>query len=82
MTNTGILRVRDSGGRRRQMPVTIAILINPGTVPPLSPNQQARFHRSHEYDAVTPRYARFLIEDMLPLIGKSYSLTQIGRAHV
>lgn len=58
-----------------EMPVTIAILINPGTVPPLSPNQQARFHRSHEYDAVTPRYARFLIEDMLPLIGKSYNLT-------
>jgi hypothetical protein len=24
MTNTGVLRVRDSGGRRRQMPVTIA----------------------------------------------------------
>ena len=41
-----------------EMPVTIAILINPGTVPPLSPNQQSRFHRSHEYDAVTPRYAR------------------------
>ena len=58
------------------MPVTIAILINPGTLPPLSSDQQPRFHRSHEYDAVTPLYARFLIEDMLPLVGNSYNLTK------
>jgi enterochelin esterase-like enzyme/sugar lactone lactonase YvrE len=59
-----------------EMPVTIAILINPGTLPPLAADQQPRFHRSHEYDAVTPLYARFLIEDMLPLVGQSYNLTR------
>ena len=52
---------------KREMPVTIAILITPGILPSLDPaSQQNRYHRSFEYDAVTGRYARFLIEDMLP----------------
>lgn len=60
---------------KREMPVTIAILISPGILPPRDPSQQARFYRSFEYDAVTGRYARFLIEDILPEVGKSYNLT-------
>lgn len=60
-----------------EMPVTIAILINPGTLPPPdAATQQARFHRSYEYDAVTGRYARFLAEEILPEVGKSYNLTR------
>lgn len=57
------------------MPVTIAILISPGTTPPPGPEQQARFHRSYEYDAVTGRYAKFLGEEVIPEIGKRYNLT-------
>lgn len=60
---------------KREMPVTIAILISPGILPPRDPSQQARFYRSFEYDSVTGRYARFLIEDILPEVGKSYNLT-------
>ncbi len=57
------------------MPVTIAVLVAPGTVPAINEGQQARYHRSHEYDAVNDRYARFLLEEMLPEVGKSYNLT-------
>jgi gluconolactonase len=61
---------------KREMPVTIAILITPGILPSLDPaSQQNRYHRSFEYDAVTGRYARFLIEDMLPEVAKAYRLT-------
>ena len=58
------------------MPVTIAIMINPGVMPALSPDAEARYNRSHEYDALGDRYARFLIDEILPEVGKSYTLTQ------
>ena len=58
-----------------EMPVTIGVFISPGILPARSPSEQARFHRSYEYDAVTPRYARFLSEEILPEVGKTYNLT-------
>ncbi len=58
-----------------EMPVTIAILINPGVLPALGPDQQARYNRSYEYDAVDDRYARFLLEEILPEVGKRYNLS-------
>jgi len=60
---------------KKEMPVTIGIFISPGILPARNASQQARFYRSFEYDAVTGRYARFLIEEMLPAVGKSYNLT-------
>lgn len=59
-----------------QMPVTIAILINPGVMPPLTADAQGRYNRSFEYDALGDRYARFLIEEILPEVGKTHNLTQ------
>ena len=35
-------------------------------------------NRSYEYDATTDRYARFLLEEMLPEVGKSYNLSDKG----
>jgi gluconolactonase len=58
-----------------EMPVTIGIFINPGVVPPARPDALPRFNRSLEYDAVGDRYARFLIEEILPEVGKQYNLT-------
>ena len=51
---------------KREMPVTIGIFIDP------SSQQQ----RSMEYDTLSDRYARFLIEEVLPEVGKSYQLTK------
>ena len=58
-----------------EMPLTIGIFISPGVLPALGENRQARYNRSFEYDALGDRYARFLIEEILPEVGKSYNLS-------
>ncbi|MEP6963112.1 MAG: alpha/beta hydrolase-fold protein [Acidobacteriota bacterium] len=60
---------------RGEMPPTIAIFINPGVLPARNANEQARFNRSYEYDGLGDRYARFLIEEILPEVGKTYRLS-------
>jgi gluconolactonase len=60
---------------KHEMPVTIGIFINPGVLPARSDGQQARYNRSFEYDALGDRYARFLIEEILPEVGKQYKLS-------
>ncbi len=67
--------VLDNLIHRKEMPVTIGIFINPGVLPAPGEGKQARFNRSFEYDALGDRYARFLIEEILPEIGKQYNLT-------
>jgi enterochelin esterase-like enzyme len=58
-----------------QMPVTIGIFINPGVVPASGPGAQSRRNRSFEYDSLGEQYATFLLEEILPEVGKSYNLT-------
>jgi predicted esterase len=60
---------------KQEMPVTIGIFVNPGIVPPLGDNTQPRFNRSFEYDSMGDRYARFLLEEILPAAGTSYNLS-------
>jgi sugar lactone lactonase YvrE/enterochelin esterase-like enzyme len=67
--------VLDNLIEQKAMPVTIAIFINPGVLNALSPNQQNRYNRSYEYDALGDRYARFLIEEILPEVAKKYILS-------
>ncbi|QEG20486.1 SMP-30/gluconolactonase/LRE family protein [Mariniblastus fucicola] len=58
-----------------EMPVTIGLFIDPGVVPAQNKNAQPRFNRSFEYDAVDDRYARFLIEEMIPEVEESYAIS-------
>jgi gluconolactonase len=60
---------------KHEMPVTIGIFINPGVVKALSPDQQDRFNRSFEYDGLGDRYARFLLDEMIPEVSKHYKLS-------
>ena len=60
---------------QRAMPVTIAIMIDPGVLPAASPEQQARFNRAFEYDGLGDRNARFLIEEIIPEVAKQYKLS-------
>ena len=60
---------------KQEMPVTIGIFINPGVVPAPSTNALPRFNRSFEYDGLGDRYARFLLEEILPEVGKRYNLS-------
>jgi enterochelin esterase-like enzyme/sugar lactone lactonase YvrE len=60
---------------KREMPVTIAILIDPGVLKALAPGQQDRLNRSYEYDGLSDRYARFLLDEILPEVAKHYNLS-------
>ena len=60
---------------RGEMPVTIGIFVDPGVVPARGADEQPRFNRSFEYDGLGDRYARFLLEELLPEVGKSFRLT-------
>lgn len=61
--------------QQKAMPVTIAVFINPGVVPAAHDQAEARYNRSFEYDAVDDRYARFLLEEMLPVALKDLNVT-------
>ncbi|HXT41084.1 MAG TPA: alpha/beta hydrolase-fold protein, partial [Candidatus Angelobacter sp.] len=61
---------------KKEMPVTIGIFINPGEVQPAEPGKKARSNRSFEYDSLGDQYARFLLEEILPAVGKKYNLTK------
>ena len=58
-----------------EMPVTIGIFINPGVVPSAKADQEGRKNRSFEYDSLGDQNARFLIEEILPEVGKTYKLS-------
>ncbi len=51
---------------KKEMPVTIGIFIDPSS----------QADRAMEYDTLGDRYARFLIDEVLPEVGKSYRLTK------
>jgi len=61
---------------RKEMPVTIGIFINPGKVPATGEGGKARENRSFEYDSLGDAYAKFLLQEMLPEVARSYTLTQ------
>lgn len=60
---------------RKEMPVTIGIFLNPGSIPSSLPDGRPRRNRSFEYDTLSDQYARFLIDEILPAVGENYSLT-------
>ena len=65
---------------KKEMPVTIGIFINPGVVPAASEKTLPRFNRSFEYDGLGDQYVRFLLEEILPEVGKKYNLTKDGNS--
>jgi len=67
---------------KKEMPVTIGIFVSPGVIPVAGDDQKPRQNRSFEYDSLGDQYARFLLEEILPAVGKDYKLTNeaSGRA--
>ena len=60
------------------MPYTLGIFVDHGKVPPpddAPEGTQPRFNRSFEYDSMGPRYAEFLLDELLPAIGQTYDLS-------
>src|SRR5262245_20999300 len=78
-------KVFDNLIHKKEMPVTIGIFIQPGDIPYKegeTPKKRPdgrpapRRNRSVEYDTLSDTYARFLIEEILPAVGKKYNLTK------
>jgi gluconolactonase len=67
--------VLDNLIHKGDLPVIIGVFVNPGVVQPAGPDTQGRFNRSYEYDAVGDRFPRFLLEEILPEVGKLYNLS-------
>lgn len=55
---------------KKEMPVTIGVFVMHGRVKANSDQALDRFNRSYEYDGLGDAYARFLIEELLPLVEK------------
>ncbi len=51
---------------RRDVPPMAAIFVDPGVMPALSGEAQNRYERIFEYDSLTPRFASFLVEELVP----------------
>ena len=60
---------------RGEMPATIAILIDPGQDKTKAKVNGKSSNRSLEYDSLGDRYARFLLEEILPDVSKQWKLT-------
>jgi len=70
--------VLDNLIHRGEIPVTIGIFLNPGEVPSAVPGAAPRENRSFEYDSPGDRYARFLLEEILPAAGRLHALRTDG----
>lgn len=57
-----------------EMPVTLGIFINPGRFKDQGLKEKPR-NRSVEYDSLGDTYARFLLEEIIPKVEKSYSIS-------
>jgi predicted alpha/beta superfamily hydrolase len=81
---TGDLRaaaVFDNLIYRREIPVTIVVFINPGRTPeqPVATAQEWGDHSSNrpqEYNAVDDKYARVIVDELMPVLYQRYSISR------
>ncbi|MDH5248106.1 MAG: alpha/beta hydrolase-fold protein [Cyclobacteriaceae bacterium] len=59
----------------KEIPVMIGIFVDHGTVASANKDYFPRYNRSFEYDALGDRYARFLLEELIPEVERSYNLS-------
>jgi enterochelin esterase family protein len=68
--------VMDNLIHQKEMPVTIGICVNPGHRSEAMPENRWRANnRSVEYDTLSDQYAKMIIDEILPEVGKKYKLT-------
>lgn len=82
---TGDLRIPlvfDNLIQQGLMPVTIGLFVNPGVYRATENVARANlFNRSYEYDTVDDRYARFLMEELLPELSKHWNISSNPNDH-
>ncbi len=70
----------------KEMPVTIAVFVDPGFKRAEFPEgprgwQPRPENRSFEYDSLSPAYAEFLLTEILPEVRKTYRITDDPEGH-
>src|SRR3954454_7147710 len=60
----------------KELPPIVGIFVDPGVLPVLSDAHQNRFERVFEYDSLSDRLARFLIEELVPAVAAKYNLSK------
>jgi enterochelin esterase-like enzyme/sugar lactone lactonase YvrE len=58
----------------KDMPVTVGVFVWPGDVHAPAGSTGVRRNRSFEYDGVSDNYVRFLTEEILPYVAKTFNL--------
>ena len=61
---------------KKEMPVTIAVFVNPGNFKAAQLGAKDRSNRSFEYDSLGDANARFIFDELMPLVAKEYNLTK------
>ena len=65
----------------KEMPVTIGVFVTPGSLPAPAKGQAERRNRCYEYDGVGDRFARFLVEEILPFVEKNCAVRLSSNAN-
>src|SRR6186713_2033794 len=60
---------------KKDLPPMIGIFVDPGVLPAVG-STQSRFERVFEYDSLSSRYSKFLVEELIPEVAKKYKLSQ------
>jgi enterochelin esterase family protein len=65
---------------RREMPVTIAVFINPGRTPEQPQASASSWgdqtsNRPQEYNALDDKYAKVIVDELLPVLTKQYNIS-------
>ncbi|MBC8001311.1 MAG: esterase family protein [Opitutaceae bacterium] len=65
---------------RREMPVTIAVFINPGRTPEQKDASSSDWgdrsnNRPQEYNALDDKYTRVIVDEFLPMLSKKYNIS-------
>ncbi len=61
---------------KHELPPMIGIFVDPGVLPAISDEAQSRFERVFEYDSLSDRYSRFLLEELIPAVAMEYNLSK------
>ena len=72
--HTRVPTVFDNLIHRKELPVTIGLFVNPGSVPGAEPGNQPRRNRAFEYDTVSADNANFIIDELWPVVAKEHNL--------
>ena len=72
--HTRVPIVFDNLIHQKELPVTIGLFVNPGSVPGAESGNQPRRNRAFEYDTVSADNANFIIDELWPVVAKEHNL--------